>query len=35
MGEIIGTFVLEHVTNTYTVDENDMITNHTNWKGTA
>ena len=35
MSEIIGTFSLEHVSNTYTVDENNAITNHTNWKGSA
>jgi len=35
MSEVIGEFSLEHVTNTYTVDETNSITNHTNWKGTA
>jgi hypothetical protein len=35
MSEIIGTFSLEHVSNTYTVEEGNLITNHTNWKGTA
>jgi len=35
MSQEIGTFSLEHVSNTYTVDENNAITNHTNWKGTA
>ena len=35
MSEVIGTFSLEHVTNTYTADENNAITNHTNWKGSA
>jgi len=35
MSEPIGTFSLEHVTNTYTVGPNNEITNHTNWKGTA
>jgi hypothetical protein len=33
MSDVIGTFSLEHVSNTYTVDENNAITNHTNWKG--
>jgi hypothetical protein len=35
MSEVIGTFELEHVTNTYTTAEDNMVTNHTNWKGTA
>ena len=35
MSEIIGTFELDHICNTFTTDENNMITNHTNWRGTA
>jgi hypothetical protein len=35
MSEAIGTFALEHISNTYTTDPNNEITNHTNWKGTA
>lgn len=35
MSDEIGTFELEHVTNTYTTSEGNMVTNHTNWKGTA
>jgi hypothetical protein len=35
MSEAIGTFDLEHISNTYTTDPNNEITNHTNWKGTA
>ena len=35
MNDIIGTFSLEHVTNTYTVDSNNAITTHSNWKGSA
>ena len=35
MSEVIGTFDLEHVCNTYTTDAENNITNHTNWKGSA
>ena len=35
MSEVIGTFELEHVSNTYTVDAENNVTNHTNWKGSA
>ena len=35
MTEAIGTFELEHICNTYTADEKNEITNHTNWRGTA
>ena len=35
MSEIIGTFELDHICNTFTTDENNMITNHTNWRGTV
>ena len=35
MGEEIGKFSLEHVSNTYTEDANGQISTHTNWKGTS
>ena len=35
MSEIVGTFELEHICNTYTTDPNNEVTNHTNWRGTA
>ena len=35
MSEIIGTFELEHVSNTYTADDDGNVTNHSNWRGTA
>ena len=28
-------FELEHVSNTYTADDDGNVTNHTNWRGTA
>ena len=35
MSEVLGTFELEHVCNTYTTDSENNITNHTNWRGSA
>ena len=35
MGNEIGKFSLEHVSNVYMQDANGQIVNHTNWKGTS
>jgi hypothetical protein len=35
MSEVLGTFDLDHVCNTYTTDQNNYITNHSNWSGVA
>ena len=35
MGNELGKFSLEHVSNVYTQDANGDISNHTNWKGTS
>ena len=35
MGNELGKFSLEHVSNVYTQDANGDISNHTNWKGSS
>ena len=35
MGNELGKFSLEHVSNVYTQDASGQISNHTNWKGTS
>ncbi|GIT22333.1 MAG: hypothetical protein CM1200mP40_20150 [Gammaproteobacteria bacterium] len=35
MGNEIGKFSLEHVSNVYIQDANGQISNQTNWKGTS
>ncbi|MBM87380.1 MAG: hypothetical protein CMQ41_03300 [Gammaproteobacteria bacterium] len=35
MSEAIGTFELEHVSNTYSVNDQNEVTNQNNWRGSA